>query len=504
MRILDSYLLKRFASTFFSAFAIVLFIFIFQAIWLFIDELAGKDLDITIIGKFLIYYLPTIVDDVMPLAVLLTSILTYGSLAEYYEFAAIKASGISLFRAMRSTLIFSIVLAIATFFVANNIIPASEQKIFNLRRNIAQVKPSAAIVEGIFTDIENTDMTIKVGQKYGNNDRLLKDVLIHQKSENQQNTVVISATSGEFISNQNSNLLELVLYDGYYYEEILPSKAKDRENHPFARANFDTYIKYIDLSSLNEIDLDKESSITTDKMKPMRQLLSDIDSLRINNDEQIEAFTENTLTRIGALDVGANEFLRPTNEESKTLELRAHTGPKPADPDSIFFAKLSTPKDSILRLIPSWQRSQALKSARNNLASLKITVAQKGSEMGKRFEFYNRHIIQLHKKFALALSCILLFFIGAPMGALIRKGGLGLPMVIAIIFFLSYHFLGVFAENYAKRGNIHPVIGAWFSTFVMLPIAFYLSRLALLDRGLIVINLNILKPIARLFKGFKK
>ena len=504
MRILGSDLLKRFASTFFSAFAIVLFIFIFQAIWLFIDELAGKDLDITIIGKFLIYYLPTIVDDVMPLAVLLTSILTYGSLAEYYEFAAIKASGISLFRAMRSTLIFSIVLAIATFFVANNIIPASEQKIFNLRRNIAQVKPSAAIVEGIFTDIENTDMTIKVGQKYGNNDRLLKDVLIHQKSENQQNTVVISATSGEFISNQNSNLLELVLYDGYYYEEILPSKAKDRENHPFARANFDTYIKYIDLSSLNEIDLDKESSITTDKMKPMRQLLSDIDSLRINNDEQIEAFTENTLTRIGALDVGANEFLRPTNEESKTLELRAHTGPKPADPDSIFFAKLSTPKDSILRLIPSWQRSQALKSARNNLASLKITVAQKGSEMGKRFEFYNRHIIQLHKKFALALSCILLFFIGAPMGALIRKGGLGLPMVIAIIFFLSYHFLGVFAENYAKRGNIHPIIGAWFSTFVMLPIAFYLSRLALLDRGLIAINLNILKPIARLFKGFKK
>ena len=504
MRILDSYLLKRFASTFFSAFAIVLFIFIFQAIWLFIDELAGKDLDIAIIGKFLIYYLPTIVDDVMPLAVLLTSILTYGSLAEYYEFAAIKASGISLFRAMRSTLIFSIVLAIATFFVANNIIPASEQKIFNLRRNIAQVKPSAAIVEGIFTDIENTDMTIKVGRKYGDNDRLLKDVLIHQKSENQQNTVVISATSGEFISNENSNLLELVLYDGYYYEEILPSKAKDRENHPFARANFNTYIKYIDLSSLNEVDLDRESSITTDKMKPMRQLLSDIDSLRINNDEQIEAFTENTLTRIGALDVGANEFLRSTNEKSKTLELRNQKGPKPIDPDSTFFAELSTPKDSILRLIPSWQRSQALKSARNNLASLKITVAQKGSEMGKRFEFYNRHIIQLHKKFALALSCILLFFIGAPMGALIRKGGLGLPMVIAIIFFLSYHFIGVFAENYAKRGNIHPIIGAWFSTFVMLPIAFYLSRLALLDRGLIAINLNILKPIARLFKGFKK
>jgi len=104
--------------------------------------------------------------------------------------------------------------------------------------------------------------------------------------------------------------------------------------------------------------------------------------------------------------------------------------------------------------------------------------------MGKRFEFYNRHIISLHKKFALALSCILLFFVGAPIGALIRKGGLGLPMVIAIVLFLSYYFLGVFAENYAKRGNIHPIIGAWFSTFVMLPVSIYVTRMAVLDRGI--------------------
>lgn len=500
MRILDRYLLTRFASTFFSAFAIVLFIFIFQAIWLFIDELAGKDLDIGIIGRFLLYYLPTIVDDVMPLAVLLTSILTYGSLAEYYEFAAIKASGISLFRAMRSTLLFSIVLSIATFFVANNLIPASEQKIFNLRRNIAQVKPSAAIAEGIFTDIENTDMTIKVSEKYGENDRLLKDVLIHQKSASQQNTVVISAKRGEFISNKSSNLLELVLYDGFYYEEIIPAKVSDRESHPFAKATFDTYVKYIDLSSLDQVDLTKESSITTDKMKPISQLIRDIDSLKTNNIEQLDAFNQNTLTRIGALDVGASTYIRNSKTEQSSKLLPASETKKSTDPDSLFFVSLSTPKDSILRLIPSWQRSQALKSAKNNLSSLKISVNQKTTEMGKRFEFYNRHIIAYHKKFALAISCILLFFIGAPMGALIRKGGLGLPMVLAIVFFLSYHFIGVFAENYAKRGNINPIIGAWFSSFVMLPIAFYLTRLALLDRGFSALNV----PLLRLFKRKSK
>ena len=141
MRILDRYLLTQFVRTFFSVFLIVLFIFIFQAIWLFIDELAGKDLDLEIIGKFLLYYMPTIIDDVLPLAVLVTSILTYGSFAEHYEFAAIKASGISFLRAMRSTLVFSILLGIAAFFVSNNLIPAAEQKIFNLRRNIAKVKP---------------------------------------------------------------------------------------------------------------------------------------------------------------------------------------------------------------------------------------------------------------------------------------------------------------------------------------------------------------------------
>lgn len=500
MRILDRYLLARFATTFFSAFAIVLFIFIFQAIWLFIDELAGKDLDVGIIGRFLFYYLPTIVDDVMPLAVLLTSILTYGSLAEYYEFAAIKASGISLFRSMRSTLLFSIVLSMVTFFVANNVIPASEQKIFNLRRNIAQVKPSAAIAEGIFTDIENTDMTIKVSEKYGENDRLLTDVLIHQKSANQQNTVVISAKRGEFISNKSSNLLELVLYDGFYYEEIIPSKVGDRDQHPFAKATFDTYVKYIDLSSLDQVDLNKESSITTDKMKPISQLIRDIDSLKTSNLEQLDAFNQNTLTRIGALDIGASAFTinKPTQPEIKNLPNTKVK--KSSDPDSLFFATLSTQKDSILRIIPSWQRSQALKSAKNNLSSLKITVNQKSTEMGKRFEFYNRHIIAYHKKFALALSCVLLFFIGAPMGALIRKGGLGLPMVIAIVFFLSYHFIGVFAENYAKRGNIHPIIGAWFSSFVMLPIAVYLTRLALLDRGISSLNV----PLPRFFKRKSK
>ncbi|MFM1808243.1 MAG: hypothetical protein RLZZ242_968 [Bacteroidota bacterium] len=481
MRILDRYILNQFARTFFSVFVIVLFIFIFQAIWLFIDELAGKDLDLQIIGKFLLYYMPTIIDDVLPLAVLVTSILTYGSFAEHYEFAAIKASGVSFLRAMRSTFVFSVLLGVATFFVSNNLIPASEQKIFNLRRNIAKVKPSAALVEGIFTDIEGTNMNMKVREKYGENDRYLKDVLIHQKAKNQENTVVISAKEGEFISNKDSELLKLVLYNGYYYEEILLKDPEDIKKQPFARASFDTYIKFIDLSSLDEIDLEEQSSITTDKMKPTRQLLKDIDSLAQDTQLQLQQYSDATMRRM------ASTFVLKERETASGDTLPYHeqwvSRYLPVmDRDSLFFEDPRS--NALLAALTAQQRSSAIRAATNQLDNLRIIASTKSTEMGKRFEFYNRHIISLHKKFALALSCVLLFFVGAPIGALIRKGGLGLPMVIAIILFLTYHFLGVFAENYAKRGNIHPIIGAWFSTFVMLPVSIYVTRMAVLDRGL--------------------
>ena len=158
-------------------------IFIFQTVWLFIDDLAGKDLDIWIIGKFLFYYMPTLIDKVLPLTVLLASLLTFGAFAENYEFAAMKASGVSLQKAMRSIIAFVVLLGIGAFFLANNVIPASEQKIFNMRRNIAKVKPAAVIVEGVFSDIEGTDMNMKVAQKSGDKDQYLNDVIIHQKSK---------------------------------------------------------------------------------------------------------------------------------------------------------------------------------------------------------------------------------------------------------------------------------------------------------------------------------
>lgn len=448
-----------------------MFIFVFQTIWLFIDDFAGKGLDIFIIGKFLFYLMPNLMERVIPLTVLLSSILTFGTFAENYEFAAMKASGISLQRAMLSLIIFVVFLGGLTFYFANNIIPISEMKIYNLRRNIAKVKPAAIITEGVFSDLEGTEMNMKVDRKYGEKDRFLENVIIHEKSKIKVNTTVIKAKSGELISSEKSDILQLVLKDGHYYSEMVTKNNKDKKKHPYTKANFRTYTINKDLSDLNDVDLNEERDVSTDKMKNISRLTKDIDSLKENNVKLVTAFSKNIVNRMGA-------FVRLKEPDSLAAVAIAE---KKKERDSLGTV-VST--DSIVALFPSWQKKQILSSAKSATSNILTSIQGKKNELQLKYKIYRLHILSLHKKYALALSCIILFFVGAPLGAIIRKGGLGLPMVIAIILFLTYYFIGVFAGNYAKEGNIHPIIGAWLSTFIMLPLGVFLTRRATADRGL--------------------
>ncbi len=496
MKILDQYILRRFLYNFFSSFFILIVIFIFQGIWLFIDDLAGKGLGIVIIGKFIFYFIPTLIDKVLPLTVLLSSILTFGTFAENYEFAAMKASGISLQRGMRSLIVFVLFLGVVTFFFANNVIPKSEQKMFNLRRNIAKVKPAAAITEGVFSDFEGTGegMNIKVEKKYGEQDRFLDNVIIHKKTKQNLNNTVIKAKGGELISSEESDIIQLVLKDGNYYEELMPRDAKERRKEPFAKADFETYTINIDISELNNQDLEEDQNITTNKMKNVSRLIKDIDSLRENNLEKVEAFSKNVVTRMGA-------FLPPSPVDSARQKEKQQREPLPSKKtkkmDSI------TSVDQLLDNLQQWEQLQVMKKAENEMSSIMSTVLAKKDELQSRYKFYNSHILSLHQKYALALSCIILFFVGAPLGAIIRKGGLGLPMVIAIILFLTYYFIGVFAGNYAKEGNIHPAIGAWLSTLIMLPLGISLTKRATADKGLFGFG-HIIDGIKALFKKKKE
>lgn len=461
----------------------MMFIFIFQSIWLFIDDLAGKGLDMMIISKFFFYKMPELTEKVLPLTVLLASIITFGSLAENYEFAAMKASGISLQRAMMPIIVFVVALGFVTFYFANDVIPASEQKIFYLRRNIAKLKPAIAITEGVFSDFETADMNIKVDRKYGENDNFLENVIIHQKTKANINYRVIKAKTGELKSSEKSNLIQLVLNDGHFYQAVETTK-EDKRKFPFAQANFDMYTMNIDLSEFNNIDLEEEKELRTEKMKNISRLRKDIDSINQDNIRRVTSFSKVTSERMGAFAV-----LPAIDSTLNKSMLLNDTIVKNFDPS----------KQSIVSLYQDWQQIQVMNSAKNSATNVLTSVKGKMKELDKRYEFHRRHIISLHKKFALAFSCVILFFVGAPLGAIIRKGGLGLPMVIAIVLFLVYYFLGVFAENYSKKGNIHPMLGAWLSTLVMLPLGFILTKRATADKGLMSFG-RIIDFFKRVFK----
>ena len=471
MKILDKYLLKTFLTTFTTVFVILFFIFILQTVWLFISELAGKDLDLLLIIKFLAFSMPRIVPLVLPLSILLASIMTFGNLAENYEFAAMKSSGISLQRAMRSLTVFIILLSIVAFFFANNVIPYAEYKFINFRKNIAQVKPALAIAEGQFNNVGFYN--IKVNKKSGAEGNVLTGITIHKKSNiGDGSKTVIKAKDGELISNEQSSILQLVLNNGYYYEDIVPKKYEDRSKMPFVKSSFKKHIINIDLSELNKVDVADESVANTNTMLTVSELNYTLDSLNKNIKTDIISFSENSNTRIGI----------PAN--TKILKKEENKKPFP---------------DDILSLYTDQQKSDILKMASSNSSSVFYSIDFIKNELESKQKNINKHILALYDKFVIVYACFLMFFIGAPLGAIIRKGGLGLPIVFAMLIFITFHFINTFGKRLAQENGITPFMGSWLSSFILTPLAILLTYRATNDIGLINMDV-ILAPFQKIIK----
>lgn len=470
MKILDRYILTSFLKTFFSVFIILMFIFVLQTIWLYIGELAGKDLDVEVIMKFLLYFSPKLVPLVLPLTILLTSIMTFGTFAENYEFAAMKSSGISLQRAMKSLTFFIVLVSLVAFFFANNVIPAAEFKSINLRKNIAQLKPAMAITEGVFNDLGN--FNIKVDDKSGENDKYLTNVIIHQKSVNGGNNTVIKAKEGELVGSTESDVLSLILKEGNYYDEIKPSDYKKRKRKPFTKSYFDEYVINIDLSEFNNVDLEDESYNSTHGMLKISELDESIDSFSVSYNDRMKNFKKDMYRRSGITSMNLNF--------------------NPKDTISDF-------EEGLLSHYDTYDASQITNLALGNVNSAIANFGMKKQEFKNDIKKINKFEIALHEKYVLAVACIVLFFVGAPLGAIIRKGGLGLPIVVAILIFLTYHFIGIFAKNSAEDGSVSAFVATWLSTWIMLPLGIYLTYRATTDQGLFVFD-NFIDPIKRLFK----
>lgn len=470
MKILDKYLLKTFLTTFATVFVILFFIFILQTVWLFISELAGKDLDLVMILKFLAFSMPRIVPLVLPLSILLASIMTFGNLAENYEFAAMKSSGISLQRAMRSLTVFIILLSIVAFFFSNNVIPYAEYKFINFRKNIAQVKPALAIAEGQFNDVGFYN--IKVNKKSGQQGNILTGITIHKKSKiGDGSKTVIKAKDGELISSEQSSILQLVLNDGYYYEDIVPKKYEDRSKMPFAKSSFKKQIINIDLSELNKTDITDESVANTNTMLTVNELTYTLDSLNKNIKTDIIAFSENSNVRVGV-------------PLSKKLDKVTKEKPLPND---------------LLSLYTLQQKSDILKIAVSNLASTAYSIDSSKTEFDNKQKNINKHLLAFYDKFVIVFACFLMFFIGAPLGAIIRKGGLGLPIVFAILIFITFHFINTFGKRLAQENGMTPFMGSWLSSFILTPLAVLLTYRATNDIGLINMDV-ILAPFQKVVK----
>lgn len=461
--------------TYATVFVILFFIFILQTVWLFIGQLAGKDLDFVTIFKFLLFSMPRIIPLVLPLSVVLASIMTFGSLAENYEFAAMKSAGISLQRAMRSISYFIVVLSFIAFAFANNVIPYAEFKFVNFMRNIAQVKPTLAIAEGQFSKVGS--YVIKVDEKSGEKETILKGITIHKQSPNIiGNTTVIKAKNGELISAESSNILKMVLYNGYYYEDIPTKNYESRNRVPFAKATFSKDVINIDLSKLNKTSEDEGQMTSTNNMLNLNELSFTIDSLNQNYTKDIKSFTENIYQRSGVV----------SNYNY------AHPG-----------VTITVPKANASNLLENLDESrkrEILKIATNTVDNTSFSIDSSMIEMKEKQKNINRHWVALYEKFVIAFSCILMFFIGAPLGAIIRKGGLGMPIVSAVTVFIIYHFINTFGKKLAQENSIPPILGAWLSTLVLLPLAVFLTYRAINDIGG-MFNFDVVtSPIQNFFK----
>jgi lipopolysaccharide export system permease protein len=412
--------------------------------------------------KFLLFAMPRIIPLVLPLSILLASIMTFGNLAENYEFAAMKSAGISLQRTIKSLIVFISILSVISFLFANNFIPYAEYKFVNFRRNIAQLKPALAIAEGQFSNVGL--YSIKVNKKSGVNGNTLTGIIIHKKSEvGEGNKTVIKAKNGLLISSEQSNTLKLVLNDGYYYEDIIPKNFDDRSKMPFTKSSFKKYNINIDLSKLNKVDVNDVTVSNTNTMLNISELNYTLDSLYKNRDTEIVSFSENINQRNGI------QRMPKVNAQVKRQKLLAN---------------------DLLSTYPIDQKLTILNYASSIIENNLLSITGTNTELEFKQKNINGHILAFYDKFVIAFACFLMFFIGAPLGAIIRKGGLGLPIVFAVLIFIIFHFINTFGKRISQENGMSPVLGAWMSSVILTPLAILLTYRATNDIGLI--NLDII------------
>ncbi len=450
---LDLLLVKAFVGPFLVTFFISLFVLVLQFFWLYIDDLVGKGLDLVTLGKLTGYVAAFNVPLALPLALLLSSIMTFGNLGETFELVAIKSAGIPLLRFMQPLLIVTVFIGGIAFLFANNVIPVVNLKLNTLKYDIIVSKPAFDIKEGIFYD-KIDGYVIKIGRKSKDGSNI-QNVVIYEKSFGLQDYSMV-AESGVMRVSADKKFLEFDLKNGWRYQE---KGNRLTTNTEFVRLGFKEYKKVLDLGSFQMNKTSDSAFKDNYKMLSIRQLNTVIDSL----DKSRKAFENRNETQMGGY------FSFPRYEDTGLVKVNAK--------------ELGTVK-SIRDIIPDSADILVTERALQQVNAAMSAVEMQASEFATKEQDYRYHLIEWHRKFTLSVACVVLFLIGAPLGSIIRKGGLGLPLVFAVVFFVIFHLFNTFGEKFVKEGVMSAFGGMWLSTAVLIPFGIFLTYKAMRDSTL--------------------
>ena len=449
---LDKLIIKSFIGPFIVTFFIAFFVLMMQSLWKYIDDLVGKGLDFITIGQFLWYVSASLLTLAMPIAILISSIMTFGNLGESFELVAIKSSGISLLRFMRPLVWIAVLLSGITFLFANYVIPFAQLKFVTLYNDIYYKKPAFDLKEGVFFTHIPT-YAIKVGKKDADG-KTIHNVLIYEQSNVLQDNCIV-AESGVMKVSDDKKYLEFNLQNGFRYQERGNSGDTATE---YIRLGFKTFKKLFDLSSLQKGNTPDSIYKSNFKMKSIRLLGQALDSLNKLDDS----------------------LYKKMNREVSSIQ---HY---PILADSVWKKNTAAlvKTDSLDKLLPDSARYNVYESAINSASFMRNSIQNNEAEITNKKSDIKFHKLEWHRKFSLSLACLVLFFIGAPLGSIIRKGGLGMPLVVAIIFFLIFHLLNMFGEKFVKEEIATPFWGMWMAVFVLTPIGIFLTYKAMHDSQL--------------------
>lgn len=452
MKKLDKLIIKAFVGPFVVTFFVTLFVLVMQFLWKWIDDLVGKGLDAFTVGKLLFYMSATMVPLALPLAILLSSIMTFGNLGENFELVALKSAGISLTRFMRPLIILCLFICGGAFLFSNYVIPAANLQADSLLYDIVNLKHGFNIRPGIFfNEIDN--MAIKVERKAPDGVNIY-GVTIYD-SRDPLNKKLILAKSGKMEESENKKLVYLILKNGWEYEE---RGNRSMDNNEFVRSSFKEFREVIDLSSFalsrTPIDLFK----TSYQMLNVNQLTKAIDSIGGQIKYSTQSITADMNNRYSFPRWGDTGWLKTQPPSLKVAS----------------FDSLITPN----QLGYVYDRVKMnMKEANNNVG---LTI----SDYDQKIDSITRHKIEWQRKFTLSFACMVLFLIGAPLGSIIRKGGLGTPLVFAVAFFVIFHVISTIGERLARNDVMTPGGGMWMATIILTPIAGFLIYKALNDSQL--------------------